>query len=240
MRFSDHDRHHFQAVLTDQSDTDITYLEARHRGHARVEDGIHTDKDTGMGKLPFRDFMMNAVSLELSLITQDLLAWTRALALDGELTRYEPKQLRYRLLHTAGRLAPHARQAVLHLDRDWPWTNEPAATFARLAALPAPTSRPPETSRPNNHDHHRPPSTPARPPLPASATGRTPPRPAHAAQTVKRPARHTSQLTNRRHRDHTLPRIHTQPRPAHHQQPDERSGLGRSARRGCGSRMRVG
>jgi hypothetical protein len=139
MRFSDHDGHRFQAALTDQSDADLAYLEARHRGHARVEDGIRTGKDTGMGKLPFRDFQMYAVWLELSLIAQDLLAWTKTLALDGELARCEPKRLRYRLLHTAGRLALHARQAVLHLDRDWPWANELAAAFARLAALPAPT-----------------------------------------------------------------------------------------------------
>jgi hypothetical protein len=139
LSFTDHDGHRFQAILTDQPDTDIGYLEARHRGHARVEDRIKAGKDTGMDKLPFRDFAMNAVWLELSLIAQDLIAWTKALALEGELARSEPKRLRYRLLHVAGRLAFHARQAILHLDRDWPWTSELAAAFARLAALPPPT-----------------------------------------------------------------------------------------------------
>jgi hypothetical protein len=139
MSFTDHDGHRFQAVLTDQPDTDIAYLEARHRGHARVEDGIRTGKDTGMAKLPFRDFALNAVWLELSLIAQDLLAWAKALALTGELADCEPKRLRYRLLHVAGRLAAHARQAILHLDRDWPWAADLAAAFARLAALPPPT-----------------------------------------------------------------------------------------------------
>jgi hypothetical protein len=139
LSFTDHDGHRFQAVLTDQADTDIAYLEARHRGHARVEDRIRTGKDTGMAKLPFRDYAMNAVWLELSLIAQDLLAYTKTLCLDGESTHCEPKRLRYRLLHTAGRLAFHARQAILHLDRDWPWASELAAAFARLAALPPPT-----------------------------------------------------------------------------------------------------
>jgi hypothetical protein len=139
MSFTDHDGHRFQAILTDQPDPDIAYLEARHRGHARVEDRIKAGKDTGMDKLPFRDFAMNEVWLELSLIAQDLIAWTKALALDGELAACEPKRLRYRLLHVAGRLAFHARQATLHLDRDWPWAGELAAAFARLAALPAPT-----------------------------------------------------------------------------------------------------
>jgi len=139
LSFTDHDGHRFQAILTDQPDTDIAYLEARHRGHARVEDRIKAGKDTGMAKLPFRDFAMNAVWLEISLIAQDLIAQTKALALDGELARCEPKRLRYRLLHVAGRLAFHARQAVLHLDRDWPWARELAIAFARLQALPAPT-----------------------------------------------------------------------------------------------------
>ena len=51
----------------------------------------------------------------------------------------EPKRLRYRLLHVAARLAFHARQAILHLNGDWPWARELAVAFARLAALPPPT-----------------------------------------------------------------------------------------------------
>src|ERR671924_1254323 len=109
LSFTDHDGHRFQAILTDQPDVDIAYLEARHRGHARVEDRIKAGKDTGMEKLPFRDFALNAIWLEISLIAQDLTAWTKNLCLDGELARCEPKRLRYRLLHIAGRLAFHAR-----------------------------------------------------------------------------------------------------------------------------------
>jgi hypothetical protein len=82
---------------------------------------------------------MNQVWLELVLIAQDLLALTKALALDDQLAACEPKRLRYRLLHVAGRLAFHARQAILHLDRDWPWARELAAAFMRLQALPPPT-----------------------------------------------------------------------------------------------------
>jgi hypothetical protein len=139
MTFTDHDGRRFQATLTDQPDADIAYLEARHRGHARVEDRIRAAKDCGMAKLPFRDYAINAVWLELVLIAQDLIAWTKTLCLDGELAACEPKRLRYRLLHVAGRLAFHARQAILHLDRDWPWAHDLAAAFQRLAALPPPT-----------------------------------------------------------------------------------------------------
>lgn len=137
--FTDHDGHRFGAILTDQPDTDIAYLEARHRGHARVEDRIRTGKDTGMAKLPFQDFAMNEVWLQISLIAQDLLAWTSALCFEGELADCEPKRLRYRLLHVAARITFHARQAILRLDRTWRWADQLAAAFGRLAALPPPT-----------------------------------------------------------------------------------------------------
>jgi hypothetical protein len=137
LSFSDHDGHRFQAILTDQSDPDIAALERRHRARARVEDRIRAAKDCGLANLPFRDFDANAVWLELALTAQDILFYTQTLALTGELARAEPKRLRYRLLHTAGRLAFHARQAILRLPRAWPWAGELAAAFARLAALPA-------------------------------------------------------------------------------------------------------
>jgi hypothetical protein len=137
LSFTDHDGHRFQAILTDQSDEDIAALERRHRARARVEDRIRAAKDCGLANLPFRDFDANAVWLELVLAAQDILYWTQTLALTGELARAEPKTLRYRLLHTAGRLAFHARTAVLRLPRTWPWAGELAAAFARVAAIPA-------------------------------------------------------------------------------------------------------
>jgi len=137
LSFTDHDGHRFQAILTDQPDPDIATLERLHRARARVEDRIRAAKDCGLTNLPFRDFDANAVWLELALTAQDILFYTQTLALTGELARAEPKRLRYRLLHTAGRLAFHARQAVLRLPRAWPWAGELAAAFARLAALPA-------------------------------------------------------------------------------------------------------
>jgi hypothetical protein len=72
------------------------------------------------------------------LIGQDLLSWTQRLLLVGsELARCEPKRLRYRLLHVAGRLTRHARRLVLHLPRHWPWQRELLTAFERLRALPA-------------------------------------------------------------------------------------------------------
>ena len=117
---------------------DIVEIERLHRGRASAEDRIRAAKQTGLENLPFREFALNAVWLEVSLIAQDLIAWTQRLCLDGELAVCEPKTLRYRLLHTAGRLAFHARRAVLRLQANWPWAQQLATAFARLRALPAP------------------------------------------------------------------------------------------------------
>ncbi|SFY45585.1 Transposase DDE domain-containing protein [Streptomyces atratus] len=114
------------------------FLEARHRGHATVEDHIRCGKTTGFGRFPSRDFAINAVWLELSLAAIDLLAWTRVLLLNGELATAEPKKLRYRLLHVAARLTRGGRRLRLRISATWPWRNELADAFHRLAALPRP------------------------------------------------------------------------------------------------------
>jgi len=137
LRFTDHDGHRFLATLTDL-DGDPVEVERLHRARANAEDRIRAAKQTGLENLPFRDFDHNQVWLELSLIAQDLTAWTQLLCLDGALAVCEPKTLRYRLLHLAGRFAFHARRATLRLQRSWPWADDLAAAFTRLAALPPP------------------------------------------------------------------------------------------------------
>jgi hypothetical protein len=124
------------AFLTDQRDQDIASLELRHRRRARVEDSIRTAKDTGMANLPFHDFAANEAWLELSLAAQDLLAQSRALCLDGELRLAEPKRLRQRLLHVAGRIVRSGRRVTLRLPASWPWAEALLAAFRRLRALP--------------------------------------------------------------------------------------------------------
>jgi hypothetical protein len=138
LTFTDHDGHRFQAILTDQPSPDLADLERHHRARARVEDDIRNDKDTGLRNLPFRDFQHNEVWLQIVLLAHDLITWTQRLLLTGELAKCEPKRLRYRLLHVAGRLAFHARSARLRLQASWPWAAELAAAFKRLNALPEP------------------------------------------------------------------------------------------------------
>jgi hypothetical protein len=138
LSFTDHDGHRFQVVLTDQTDPDIQVLECRHRQRAHIEDDIRNDKDTGMRKLPFHDYKLNEVWLELVLIAHNLIIWTQTLLLHGDLAKAEPKRLRYRLLHVAARLAMHARQARLRLQASWPWAAALAAAFTRLETIPDP------------------------------------------------------------------------------------------------------
>jgi hypothetical protein len=135
--FTDHDGYRFQAILTDQTGTEIAVLERRHRQRAHVEDRIRDDKDTGLAKLPFQSFAMNEVWVQIVMLAHDLIVWTQALALDGELATAQPKRLRYQLLHLAGRLAFSARRCKLHLPTTWPWATALTAAFAKLAALPA-------------------------------------------------------------------------------------------------------
>ena len=136
LSFTDHDGYRFQAILTDQREQDIAIVECRHRQRARVEDRIRDDKDTGLAKFPFKAFALNEVWLEIVLLAHDLIVWTQALLLDGELAKAEPKRLRYRLLHVAARIVRHARRAILRLQRSWPWATALARAFARLRALP--------------------------------------------------------------------------------------------------------
>ena len=137
LSFTDHDGYRFQAILTDQHDADIAVLECRHRQHAHVEDRIRDDKDTGLSKFPFKAFQLNEVWLEIVMLAHDLIVWTQALLLDGDLATAEPKRIRYRLLHVAGRLAFSSRRAKLHLQNTWPWAAELLAAFRKLKTLAA-------------------------------------------------------------------------------------------------------
>ncbi len=114
----------------------LGYIDAAHRAHARVEDGIRTGKDCGIGKFPSRDFAMNSAWLGVSLIAAGLLSWLRLIALDGDLARAEPKTLRYRILHAAGKLVRGSRRRRLKIPATWPWAEAIATAWTRITALP--------------------------------------------------------------------------------------------------------
>lgn len=136
LRLWDTDGWRHQVTLTN-SVGDAVDLELRQRRHARVENCIKALRDTGLDRMPFRRFAANEVWLELVLAATDLLAWLRVGCLDGELARAEPKTLRYRLLHVAGRIVRRARRVVLRLAANWPWADELAGAYRRVALLGA-------------------------------------------------------------------------------------------------------
>ena len=130
----DTDGYRYQTFICDAADTDIAYLEARHRGHARVEERIKDAKDCGLNKFPCYRFAHNQAWLAVVLIACDLLAWTKGLCLDGELATAAPKRLRYCLFHTAASVIRHARRRILRLHQNWPWTNQLNTAFTQLRA----------------------------------------------------------------------------------------------------------
>ena len=112
------------------------YIDASHRVHARVEDCIRTGKDTGISKFPSQAFALNQAWLAAALIAATLLAWLRLLALDGHLAKAEPKTLRYRILHTAARLARSGRRRRIRFAAAWPWAPAIITAWQRVTALP--------------------------------------------------------------------------------------------------------
>jgi Transposase DDE domain group 1 len=114
----------------------LAYIDAAHRVHARVEDAIRTGKDTGIGRFPSQSFAINTAWLSAALIAAALLAWLRLLTLDGDLARAEPKTLRYRVLHAAARLTRSGRRRRLKIAATWPWATAIATAWAKIAALP--------------------------------------------------------------------------------------------------------
>ena len=79
---------------------------------------------------------MNSAWLAAALIAAALLSWLRLLALDGDLARAEPKTLRYRVLHAAGKLVRGGRRKRLKIPATWPWADAIATAWARVTALP--------------------------------------------------------------------------------------------------------
>ncbi len=147
--------------LTEALSLRLAGLKARRRGHdpgrvirdlaVMLADGGECVSDLGA----VRD---QGVWLEIVMLAHDLIVWTQALLLPGELAKAEPQRVRYRLLHVTARLAFHSREAKLHLQRTWPWATELAAAFRKLKALPenGPTNAPahprdgPSTPQPDN------------------------------------------------------------------------------------------
>lgn len=132
----------YQAFITNTPtggpNSQLGFLEARHRAHARVEDRIRIAKDSGLGRFPSRDYKINTVWAQIAAITADLTRWLQLLTLadSPDLGHAEPKLLRFRMLHVPAQLARGGRQKRVRLPESWPWTEQITAAFARIAAIP--------------------------------------------------------------------------------------------------------
>ncbi|WP_042328974.1 IS1380 family transposase [Dietzia sp. UCD-THP] len=139
--FEEIDGWRYQAFVTNTATGQLQFLEARHRAHARVEDRIRHAKDTGLGRLPSREFALNQAWLVAVMLAADLVAWTRMLACTGDaavLALCEPKALRYRFLHVAARLTRSGRRRKVKIPETWPWATAIVAVFNTIAAIPKP------------------------------------------------------------------------------------------------------
>jgi hypothetical protein len=88
--FEERDGWRYTAFVTNTQVGALQWLEARHRAHARVEDRIRCAKDTGLRRLPSRDFAINQAWCVAAAIAADLVAWLQIHALDGDLANAEP------------------------------------------------------------------------------------------------------------------------------------------------------
>jgi hypothetical protein len=128
----------YQLIATNTPTGQPTFLEARHRPHARVEDAIRNAKATGIEHLPSKSYEINQAWCVAAMIACDLLCWLRLLCLHGPLATAEPKTLRYRLLHTAARLVRGQRKRKIKIPETWPWAHELQACFLAVFTLVPP------------------------------------------------------------------------------------------------------
>lgn len=114
--------------------------DARHRVHARVEDGVRTTKNTGLGHLPSTSWQVNKAWCAAVTIAVDLIAWMRLYALTGALAKAEPRTLRHRIFHIPARLIRARRYRWLRLPRTWPWATDLATAIETIRRMPMPAT----------------------------------------------------------------------------------------------------
>ena len=131
----DADGYRHTAFITDQAGEDIASLELRHRRRARVEDSIPNGKERGCARCPSPPLSTTRPGWRSPCSPRASCAGA-LLCLEGELLLAEPKRIRQRLLHVAGRIVCSGRRRTLRLPRSWPWADGLAAAFTRLRALP--------------------------------------------------------------------------------------------------------
>ena len=109
----------YRGFYTD-ADGDPAELDAHMRAHARIENTIADLKDSGLKRMPFRDYSANAAWAQLVALSHTLVRWFQQLRLHGPLAQAAPKRLRWQLWHAPARLVRSSRKWTLRLPDWWP------------------------------------------------------------------------------------------------------------------------
>lgn len=85
------------------------------------------------GQVQFHDARHR--TLQLAALAVTLTARLRHIALDGELAKASPKNLRFRVFAVPARYVTHARRRILKIPERWPWATDLTTAWDRLQAL---------------------------------------------------------------------------------------------------------
>jgi hypothetical protein len=89
--FEETDGWRYQVLATNATAGQLGFLEADTAPTPGVEDRIRHAKDTGLSRLPSREYRINTAGLAAVAVAADLTAWLRLLALPEPLRSCEPK-----------------------------------------------------------------------------------------------------------------------------------------------------
>lgn len=94
-----------------------TFIRKRHREKAGTIESTHAviKNELAGGVLPYGRFGANAAWFRLAVLTFNVLTALKRLALPAELLTAGPKQLRFLIFNTPGKLVHHARRTILRL-----------------------------------------------------------------------------------------------------------------------------
>lgn len=129
------DGYRYQVFATNIGTGQLAFLDAVHRAHARVEDGIRQAKDIGLGRFPSRLFAINQAWCQIAALAADLKAWLQLIGFDGELATCEIKKFRFCVLTVPARLTRTGRRRKLAFPDNWDWTPQIVTAFARITAF---------------------------------------------------------------------------------------------------------
>lgn len=107
---------HF-AIVSNRRDVRGDRLIEWHREKAGTIEAVHDvlKNELGAGVMPCGRFGANAAWLRLNVLTFNVLAALRRIALPPALAQARPKRLRFKLFSLAGRIIAHARRLVVRL-----------------------------------------------------------------------------------------------------------------------------